>query len=909
VISHIKIKVLVLTNEVAEALEQAYAERQENEGDDDEDNEDELEDLMSVQTQLELWEAGATADELQDEVQFDDQNVDHLCNRLQCLVLETGVDDDVVPLLQNILHDVRRRQDLQLVEDGMEGGGGGGGMVSMQSSSVLKGTTKGDVLELEIAKLRDRIGKITLKTRGGGDGEGGEGGGGGGGGGGSPLDPTLEKYARMLRKGLTEDALRTKMKNDDISEELIAQLFEYHLTGKVGGAPGSDGKGDPKKKKNSAKDDPTLVKYAKMLKMGIPPPAVKQKMVADGVDPIKIQNFFMDSADDEKPAAADDKKEKAPLSAAKDPRFAKYAKMLKLGIDQSAVKQRMVQDGLSPDDVDKFLGGAAPTVEKKAEDEVNPFHKNATILVPSKRMLALHWKKLGRPRVESTWWWSKESQERIELKQNEIEQWFSDAQKDKKLRKEGDGRDQDDLEKKEEEKVEKVEILDSKRVFNLGIILKKINMKAEDCRKALLQLDTEVLGPEKHNMLTGLMPTDDEVKTLQGWKNDPKNKDKRGNLAAVSDFLMSLSDIPRLKDKLKLLGMQLYIRERTLELSAVINVVIKACGEVMNSKAFKKLQLIVINLGNYVNHGTARGNAIGFRVESLDKLERMKSNSPKCKTLLHYVALLARRQFRNVLHLRDEFENVHTASKVSHLAITQQITEITQALRSLENENGASDNGGDFYGACAELKLSLEKASADLKSKTAGMSEKVKSMAEAYGEDVALFDCEKWFAFLVAFVHSFEKAHADNIRQQELEARRLKMDVDKLERQKTRAASKKKKEERKLAFGQKGDPRGGRMRTHTGASISSFSEMGGDQLKFGQSGLRHGRGQSISKKRGSMHSSKRGNGQLDNLIDNVKTGRTLEKDIYQRAQDANAAIEDKVSLSSSCISFLYLLNS
>jgi len=120
-----------------------------------------------------------------------------------------------------------------------------------------------------------------------------------------------------------------------------------------------------------------------------------------------------------------------------------------------------------------------------------------------------------------------------------------------------------------------------------------------------------------------------------------------------------------------------------------------------------------------------------------------------------------------------------------------------------------------------------------------------------------------------------------------------KMDVDKLERQKTRAASKKKKEERKLAFGQKGDPRGGRMRTHTGASISSFSEMGGDQLKFGQSGLRHGRGQSISKKRGSMHSSKRGNGQLDNLIDNVKTGRTLEKDIYQRAQDANAAIEDK----------------
>jgi len=32
---------------------------------------------------------------------------------------------------------------------------------------------------------------------------------------------------------------------------------------------------------------------------------------------------------------------------------------------------------------------------------------------------------------------------------------------------------------------------------------------------------------------------------------------------------------------------------------------------------------------------------------------------------------------------------------------------------------------------------------------------------------------------------------------------------------------------------------------------------------------------------------------LDSLISDVKTGRLLEKDIYQRAADANAAIEDR----------------
>jgi len=33
------------------------------------------------------------------------------------------------------------------------------------------------------------------------------------------------------------------------------------------------------------KDDPLFAKYFKMLKMHLPPPAVKQKMRAEGVDP------------------------------------------------------------------------------------------------------------------------------------------------------------------------------------------------------------------------------------------------------------------------------------------------------------------------------------------------------------------------------------------------------------------------------------------------------------------------------------------------------------------------------------------------------------------------------------------------------------------------------------------------
>ena len=61
------------------------------------------------------------------------------------------------------------------------------------------------------------------------------------------------------------------------------------------------------------------------------------------------------------------------------------------------MKMRCLLDILLMEDTKKMIFMLAPnTIAFK----VNPWHKNATVLVPSKKMLALHWKKLNRPRVE-----------------------------------------------------------------------------------------------------------------------------------------------------------------------------------------------------------------------------------------------------------------------------------------------------------------------------------------------------------------------------------------------------------------------------------------------------------------------------------------------------------------------------
>jgi len=92
----------------------------------------------------------------------------------------------------------------------------------------------------------------------------------------------------------------------------------------------------------SLKQDPAFAKYFKMLKMGIPLAAVKQGMVKDGLDPtIMDQNH--------------NKPYTPPPPIKSDERFTKYFKMLKMMIPREAVKQAMVKDGLNPGILDETV--------------------------------------------------------------------------------------------------------------------------------------------------------------------------------------------------------------------------------------------------------------------------------------------------------------------------------------------------------------------------------------------------------------------------------------------------------------------------------------------------------------------------------------------------------------------------
>ncbi|KAG1709284.1 hypothetical protein DVH05_019928 [Phytophthora capsici] len=113
-------------------------------------------------------------------------------------------------------------------------------------------------------------------------------------------------------------------------------------------APTSNGTGV------AAKDHPDYLKFFKLLKMGLPAEQVKMKMQASGVDPSVLDDPdaiiggaapVSDSASAPAPASGS-------ISVKDDEQYAKFFKLLKMGMPSEQVKLKMSASGLNPDLLD-----------------------------------------------------------------------------------------------------------------------------------------------------------------------------------------------------------------------------------------------------------------------------------------------------------------------------------------------------------------------------------------------------------------------------------------------------------------------------------------------------------------------------------------------------------------------------
>ncbi|KAK8766870.1 hypothetical protein V5799_006350 [Amblyomma americanum] len=139
------------------------------------------------------------------------------------------------------------------------------------------------------------------------------------------------------------------------------------------------------------------------------------------------------------------------------------------------------------------------------------------------------------------------------------------------------------------------------------------------------------------------------------------------------------------EQRLRTLYYKKKFQERVSDCKPKIVAVLEASKEVQRSKRLKKLLEVVLAFGNYMNRGQ-RGNAVGFKLSSLNHLADTKSSTNRNFTLLHYLIETLEKKFKDTLKLEEDIPHVKKAAKVNLGELEREIRDLKTGLSEVQKE-------------------------------------------------------------------------------------------------------------------------------------------------------------------------------------------------------------------------------
>ncbi|KAG6398200.1 hypothetical protein SASPL_139655 [Salvia splendens] len=175
-----------------------------------------------------------------------------------------------------------------------------------------------------------------------------------------------------------------------------------------------------------------------------------------------------------------------------------------------------------------------------------------------------------------------------------------------------------------------IRVLDPKKSQNIAILLRALNVTREEVAQALLDGNTEELGPELLETLVKMAPTKEEEIKLKDCQAESSK------LGSAERFLKAILDIPFAFKRVEAMLYRANFHTEVAYLRNSFQTLEEASEELKNSRMFLKLLEAVLRTGNRMNDGTNRGDARAFKLDTLLKLVDVKGTDGKT-TLLHFV--------------------------------------------------------------------------------------------------------------------------------------------------------------------------------------------------------------------------------------------------------------------------------
>ncbi|CAI5744106.1 unnamed protein product [Peronospora destructor] len=639
--------------------------------------------------------------------------------------------------------------------------------------------------------------------------------------------PDYLKFFKLLTMGLPAEQVKMKMQASGVDPSILDEpdvIIE-------GAAPSANNAAAVlmTSSGNLVKNDEQYAKFFKLLTMGMPSEQIKLKMSSSGLNP-----DLLDTPDAPMPgssvAATAAATSNQVMTVKGDPAYEKFFKLLKMGMPAEQVKMKMSAAGVSADLLDT---PDAPSPNQKAADsggggllaglpppakavKVDPSVLEASLALklgkpttpeqseepqlpkkntvkPNVELRPLFWTRVPVNVVSSTVW-MKLNDSRAELDVEEMEWMFRKNPVDASKKQ--------DEKRKEAEKVpvqpKEVLLFDPKRQQNVSIAIARFKMSSKDIKEAIYALDSQKLGSEVVNVLISISPTLEEIDMLKNYDGDAKL------LGNVEKFFLDLLTIPRYTQRIKCFRYKLQFENRILETQAQMDTLIAATDQVTESDKFRRVLEHILAIGNYLNGGTPRGGAYGFKLDTLMKLHTLKSVDPRI-TLMHFLLHHLEEKIPDVITFAGEVPHIVEAKRLSLDQLRADLSSYNAELSVLKGQVRASKNdhieGDKFYEVMTPFAKDAEEVLEELRRDFTGLKTSYEELVSSFGEDPRKLGPMEFFTILDEFVTEFKKAYRQNQTKEyqaiyeEAAAARVTAEAEKAERLKCEAEERQRQEE------------------------------------------------------------------------------------------------------------------
>ncbi|RLN89230.1 hypothetical protein BBJ28_00002613 [Nothophytophthora sp. Chile5] len=321
----------------------------------------------------------------------------------------------------------------------------------------------------------------------------------------------------------------------------------------------------------------------------------------------------------------------------RDPAMEKYFKMLSFGVPASAVAQKMTQDDMPPEKVIIFAAGPI-------ESSASPLSSAAKyVLLGFMRVLPdslvnlctfrkVHWTSLETKKANETIWSRVTARRKtapIALSPHdfqELEYLFGNPTAASPSAK---------TKSSQSSKKSMFSALDPRRSNNISIGLNQFKTVggSQAILTALNSCDFEFLTADRLANLQDIAPNSVEMKRYSDFRGS------RSRLEPAEKFLVEMCEISRVADKIGAMLFASQFEHQQQELRGRIQVITRACYEVLQSERLARCFELVLAIGNLLNTGTELEDAHGVTLASLLKLSETKAID-QSMTLLQFIIKL-----------------------------------------------------------------------------------------------------------------------------------------------------------------------------------------------------------------------------------------------------------------------------